>query len=57
MKIVNVDRYNFGKIKILRNLNEIFRKDVIYDDIKRNKKPGRQPFSRRYIFGKQRGSN
>ena len=57
MKIVNVDGYNFGKIKILRNLNEIFRKDVIYDDIKRNKKPGRQPFSRRYIFGKQRGSN
>ena len=36
----------------MRNFNEIFRKDVTYDNVKSHKKPGLHPVSRRYIFGK-----
>ena len=36
----------------LQKLNEIFRKDVTYDNITSHKKPGHRPLSRRYIFGK-----
>ena len=35
-----------------RNLNEIFRKDVTYDNIKSHKKSGFRPLFRRYIFEK-----
>ena len=35
----------------LRNLNEIFRKDVTYDNIKSHKKPGFHPLFRRHILG------
>ena len=35
-----------------KNFNEIFRKDVTYDNLKSHKKPGLRAFSRRYIFGK-----
>ena len=37
---------------ILRNFNEIFRKDVAYDNIKSHKKPGLYPLSTRDTFGK-----
>ena len=39
----------------MRNFNEIFNKDVTYDDIKCHKKTVLQPLSRRYIFGKTIG--
>ena len=37
MKIVNIDKEN---LRILRNFNEISRKNVSYDHIKSPKKPG-----------------
>ena len=40
------------KMNDLRNFNEIFRKDVTYDNIKSHKKPGFHPLFRRYIFRK-----
>ena len=39
----------------LRNLNEIFRKDVTYDNIKCHKKLEFHPLCRRYIFRKTTG--
>ena len=36
----------------LRNFNEIFRKDAIYDNIISHKKTGLDPFSEKHIFGK-----
>ena len=43
----------------LRNVNDIFRKDVTYDNNKNPKKTGLHPFSRKHIFGKTKvgGSN
>ena len=37
MKIINIDGENLEELNKLRNFNEIFRKDVTYDDIKSNK--------------------
>ena len=40
MKIANTDRDILNEIlNDLRNFNEIFRKDVTYDNIKSHKKP------------------
>ena len=39
----------------LRNFNEIFRKNVNYDNIKSHKKSEFHPLFRRYIFGKTTG--
>ena len=39
----------------MRNFNEIFRKDVTYDNIKSHKKPGLHPLSEKCIFGKTTG--
>ena len=39
----------------MRNFNEIFRKDMTYDNIKSHKKPGFNPLCRRYIFRKAAG--
>ena len=39
----------------MKNFNEAFRKDVIYDNIKSHKKPRLYPLSRRCIFGKATG--
>ena len=50
MKMNNIDGENL--LNDWRNFNEIFRKDVTYDDIKSHKKPRLHPLSRRYIFGK-----
>ena len=36
----------------MRNVNEIFRKDVTYDNIKSHKKVGSHPLFKRYIFRK-----
>ena len=36
----------------LRNLNEIFMKDVAYDNIKSHKKTGPRPLFRKHIFEK-----
>ena len=44
MKKANIDRETLHN---LRNFNEIFRKDVTYDNIKRHKKPGFRPLFRR----------
>ena len=42
-------------MKELRNFNEIFRKDVTYDNIQSHKKTGFHPLFRRYIFGRATG--
>ena len=44
----------FISSKNLRNFNDIFRKDVTYDNIKKikTKKTGPHPFSKKYNFGK-----
>ena len=39
----------------MRNFNEIFRKNVAYDDIESQKKPWFHPLFRRYIFRKTTG--
>ena len=41
----------------LMNFNEIFRKDVAFDQIKCHKKPGFHPFSRKHIIGKAIGGS
>ena len=55
MKIINADEENLEELNKLRNFNEIFRKDVTYDDIKSNKKSGLNLLSRRHVFGKTTG--
>ena len=40
----------------LRNFNVILRKNLTYDSIKGQEKPGLHPLSRRYIFGKTTGT-
>ena len=55
MKIVNIDGENLYLLSDLRNFNDIFRKDVTYDNIKIKKKTRPHPLSERYIFGKTRG--
>ena len=53
MKIANIDRENSSYLlNNLRNFNEIFRKDVPYDNFKSHKKPGFHPLFRRYNFQK-----
>ena len=44
MKIVNIDGENLYLLSDLRNINNIFRKDVTYDNIRKE-----------YTFGKTRG--
>ena len=44
MIIANIDRETLHN---LRNFNEIFRKDVTYDNIERHKKPGFRHLLRR----------
>ena len=39
----------------MKNVNEIFGKDVTYDNIESHKKPSLHPLSRGYIFGKITG--
>ena len=43
---------NFISSTDLGNFNEIFRKDVAYDNIKNHKKAELHPLSRKHIFGK-----
>ena len=38
MKLVNIDKENLHLLNDLRNFNEFFRKNVIYDNIKSHKK-------------------
>ena len=40
MKIVNIDEENLQSSENLGNFNEIFRKDVAYDNFKSHRKPG-----------------
>lgn len=40
----------------MKNFNEVFRKNVAFDDIKSHKKVGIHALSRKYIFGKTIGS-
>ena len=39
----------------MRNFNEIFRKNMSYDNIKSYKKTGLNPLSRKYSLGKTTG--
>ena len=56
MKRANIDRENSSYLlNDLRNFNEIFRKDVTYDNIKGHKKTGFYPSFRRYFFRKTTG--
>ena len=52
MKITNIDR---KLLHDLRNFNEIFRKDVTYDNIKSYKKPEFHLLFRSCIFRKTTG--
>ena len=52
MKLVNIDEENLHLLNDLRNFNEFFRKNVIYDNIKSHKKTGLHPLSRKYSYGK-----
>ena len=50
MKIANIWQRNPSNLlNDLRNFNELFRKDVTYNDIKSHKKPGFHPPFRRYL--------
>ena len=50
---MKIDRKSSYLLNNFRNFNEVFRKDLTYDNIESPKKPGRHhPLSRRYIFGK-----
>ena len=56
MKIANIEQRNSSfLLNELRNFNEIFRKDVTYDNIKSHKKPAFHPLFRGYIFRKTTG--
>ena len=56
MKIANIDRENLTKLlNDLKNFNEVFRKDVPYDNTKIHKKPAFHPLFRRHIFRKTTG--
>ena len=44
-------------LKDLGNFNEIFRKDMIYDNIKSYKEPRFYPLFRRYTFRKTTGGS
>ena len=58
MKIVNTEEENLYLQNDLRIFNEIFRKDVTYDNIKSHRKTRFHPLFGRYIFGKtSSGSN
>ena len=50
MKIVNIEEENLYLQNDLGNFNEIFRKDVTYDNIKSHKKIGLHSVLIRYIF-------
>ena len=52
MKIANIDRQrNFSNLlNELRNLNEIFMKNMTYDNIESHKKPAFHSLFRRYAF-------
>ena len=52
MKIANINKRSSYLLNDLRNLNEIFRKDMTYGNIKSLKKQRFYPLFRRYIFGK-----
>ena len=55
MKKANIDINSSYFLKDLRNFNEIFRKDLTYDNIKSHKKLAFNPLFRRYIFRKTTG--
>ena len=54
MKIVIVEEENLYEnlLNNLMNFNEIFRKNMIYENIKSHQKAGLDPLFRKYIFGK-----
>ena len=52
MKIVNIEERTSYLLNEYRNLNEIFRKDVTYDNIKSHIKTGLQSFSEKTHFWK-----
>ena len=57
IKILNIEGKKFSYLlNDSRNLNEIFKKDVVYDNIKSHKKAEFHPLPRKYIFGKVTGS-
>ena len=55
IKIADIDGENL--LNVSGNFNEIFRKDVNYDNIKSHKKTGLHPVSRTCIFGKTTGNS
>ena len=51
MKIGNIDEENLHIfLNDSRNVDETFRKDVIYENIKSHKKLGLHALSRKYVF-------
>ena len=54
MKLVNIEEYSH-LLNDLRNINEIFRRDVTYDNIKSHKRAGPHHLSEKYLFEKTTG--
>ena len=50
IKTVNIEEEIGNLLKYLTKFNEIFRKSVIYDNIKSHKKPGLYPLHDKFIF-------
>ena len=57
MKIVNFEGENVYIFRNLRNFNEIFRKHVAYNNIKRHKRVGSHPVFRKKEFENKRGGS
>ena len=55
-EIANIGQRNSSYLLMdLSHFNEIFRKDVTFNNIESHKKPGFNPLFRRYIFQKTTG--
>ena len=55
LKTIEEKIQEVGLLNDLRNINDVFRKDVAYDNIKSYKKAGFYLLSRKHIFGKSTG--
>ena len=56
-KTVNIEEQIGNLLKDLTKFNEIFRKSVIYDNIKSHKKQRLYPLHDKFIFGKSTGGS
>ena len=57
VKTVNIEGENLISLNKLRNFNEIFGRDVAYENIKSRKKTSFHPLSIKHIFEKTTGAS